>query len=398
MNPLEVEPTEAQARLLEVIYRGRRLAGGPRYYPAGYKQPQEVGREPDAWPIFQYVEGVLYQEHGLDASSLILGAPSVRLGNVVSRYGWIQVARGPGLAEEKVRLTIAGLSKVPDAAAEVQVFIDTLAFLVERERRFVPDPSQVVQVEVWSGEIKDWLNERWELQIDDQLEAIPDLLAHEPATWHCQVRAEEARGWRVILAPFIRPYAGVSTAADYLERLFGVISPPATSPAPLHRSSLSLPEALDYLNAVWRANVGNGEPLFRISRAEAAAKLALDCSIVDEFESRLSAVAGILAQLRLPRETGDKKLIDLRKFLGQILSDDSATRAQDAVNVLRDVVALRVWRQHPGTEEVAADAARRLGVALPSESWGATWDHIRERAVSALSAIREEIERLPPLD
>lgn len=71
---------------------------------------------------------------------------------------------------------------------------------------------------------------------------------------------------------------------------------------------------------------------------------------------------------------------------------------QDAVNVLRDVVALRVWRQHPGTEKVGADAARRLGVALPSDSWQATWQHIRELVVSALSAIREEIEQLPQLE
>lgn len=166
----------------------------------------------------------------------------------------------------------------------------------------------------------------------------------------------------------------------------------------LHPSSLSLPEAIDYLNAVSRGAAGAAKRWSGSPRAEAAAKLALDCSTVDEFESRLSAIAGILAQLRLPQETGGKKLIDVRKFLGQVLSDDAATRAQDAINVLRDIVALRGWRQHPGTEEVAATAARHLGIALPSESWGATWDRIRELAVSALSVIREEIVQIPPLD
>jgi hypothetical protein len=214
----------------------------------------------------------------------------------------------------------------------------------------------------------------------------------------CQVTPTENGPWSASLSPFLRSYAGVASPLEYVDRLVETIWLPPQPSLPLHPSSLSLPEAIDYLNAVWRASVGNGKALIRISRAEAAAKLALDCATVDELESRLSAFAGILAQLRLPQETGDKKLIDLRKFLGQTLSDGSATRAHDAVNVLRDVVALRVWRQHPGTEEVGADAARRLGVALPSESWGATWDHIRELAVSALSAIREEIEQLPPLD
>lgn len=66
------------------------------------------------------------------------------------------------------------------------------------------------------------------------------------------------------------------------------------------------------------------------------------------------------------------------------------------MNVLRDIVALRVWRQHPGTDEAGNAAARRLGLAFPSADWGATWDGIRERAVAALSAIREEIEQAPP--
>lgn len=323
MNPLAVEPTEAQARLLDVVYRGRRLAGGPRYYPVGYRQPQEVGREPNAWPIFQYVEAVLYREHGLDARSLMLDAPSVPLGNGVSRYGWMQVDRGRGLqSDQQVRLSIAGLSKVQDAAAEVQLFIETLAFLVERERRFMPRPSELVQVEVWSGEIKDRLKAQWELQVDDQLDAIPDPLSHEPATWHCQVHAEETGGWRAALSPFVRPYAGVVTAADYVERVFDVIRPPIASPVPMHRSALSLPEALDYLNAVWRADVGRGAALFRLSRAEAVAKLALDCATVEELESRLSAFAGILGQLRLPGEAGDKKLLDLRAFLSRLLHHD----------------------------------------------------------------------------
>ena len=139
-------------------------------------------------------------------------------------------------------------------------------------------------------------------------------------------------------------------------------------------------------------NVGSGEALFRISRAEAAAKLALDCGSVDELESRLSAFAGILGEIRLPGCEGNQKLVDLRDRLDQLLDRDSSARANAAVDDLRAVVALRVWRQHPGTDKAGRQAAQRLGVTLPSEDWSGTWGRLISRSVEALSAIREEIE------
>ena len=360
--------------------------------------PHRVGREPDAWPIFQYVEAILHREHGLDARAVISEAPSIRFGAGQGRYGWVQADRPGALQpEDKVRLTVAGMSQVTEAAAEVEAFIETLALLVERERRFAPHPTEVQTVEVWSGEIRQRLEHRWVIGDDDNLTAFVELLRHEPSTWHCQVAPTENGPWSARLSPFLRAYAGVTSPVEYAGRLVETLALPFQPQLPLHRSSLSLPEAIDYLNAVWRGSVGNGTALFRISRAEAAAKLALDCATVDELESRLSAFAGILGQLRLPPETGDNKLVDLREFLRRTLSDDATTRAQDAVDVLRDIVALRVWRQHPGTDAVGSKAARRLGIAFPSESWGATWDQIRELAVSALSAIREEIEQLSPV-
>jgi hypothetical protein len=222
-------------------------------------------------------------------------------------------------------------------------------------------------------------------------------MAAEPATWHCQTFDDENGAWRASLSPFLRRYAGVATAAEYVQRVADMSVPAVVPSGPMHPSPLSLPEAIDYLNAVWRASLGDGDALIRISRAEAAAKLALDCATVDELESRLSAIAGILGQIRLPRQAGDRKLVELRALLGQALKADAATRAQDAVNVLRDIVALRVWRQHPGTDQIGTAAADRLGIAFPSEDWSATWDQVRERAVSALSAIREEIDQLPVL-
>lgn len=397
MNPLTKKPTEAQSRLLEVVYKGRELAGGPCFHPIELSQvPHRVGRQPDAWPIFQYVEAVLHRDHELDARSIMAEAPSVRFGAGHGRYGWVQVDRpSAGLQpDEKVRLTVAGMSHVADAAAEVDAFIETLGMLVDRERQFVPFPTQVQTVDVGSGELRKHLEQRWVIGDDDNLTAVREVLGREPSTWHCQVAPTDGGPWVAKLSPFLRAYLGVTTAVEYLDRLVETIGHAAPLSLPLYPSSLSLPEALDYLNAVWRLKLGNGKALFQISRAEAAAKLVLDCASVDEFESRLSAFASILGQIRLPESEGHQKLVDLRDRLDQLLRGDSGVRAHAAVDDLRAVVALRVWRQHPGTDKAAQQAAQRLGVALPSDDWNGTWHQLRARSVEALSTIREEIETI----
>jgi hypothetical protein len=397
VNPLAAKPNEAQTRLLEVVYEGRRNAEGPQFQPIAESHlPHPVGRGVDAWPIFQYVERVLSRQDELEARELIAEAPSIPLGTGSGRYGWLHADRSsmalqPG---DKVRLTIAGMAQVPAAAAEVDAFLEMLALLVERERGLAAHPTEVQEAEVWSGDIRKRIEQRWVIGDDDNLTAFTQLISHEPLIWLCQVTATESGAWHVKPSPFIRQFAGVTSAAEYVDRLVDAVGLRVEPPAPLYPSSLSLPEAIDYLNAVWRLTVGSGEALFRISRAEAAAKLALECASVDELESRLSAFAGILSQIRLPGQQGDKKLVDLRDFLQLRLDRDSSERTTVAVDDLRAVVALRVWRQHPGAavDKAARDASQRLGFALPSDDWGGAWQHLRMRSVSALSAIREEIE------
>jgi hypothetical protein len=397
VNPLAAKPNEAQARLLEVVYDGRHKAGGPNFQPIERKRMGNViGREADAWPIFQYVERVLFRQHHLEARELIAEAPSIGLRTGSGRYGWLHTDRSIMAVqpEDKVRLTIAGMAQVPDASAEVDAFLRMLALLVEREQGLAAHPTEVQEAEVWSGDIRKRIEQRWDIGDDDRLTAFTQLMSHEPLIWLCQVTWAESGAWHVKPSPFIRRFAGVTNADDYVDRLVDAIGVRTALAAPLYPSSLSLPEAIDYLNAVWRLTAGNSEALFRISRAEAAAKLALDCASVDELESRLSAFAGIMSQIRLPGQDGDRKLVHLRDFLEQRLDRQSSDRTTTAVDDLRAVVALRAWRQHPGSgvDKTARDAAQRLGIALPSEDWGDAWRHLRMRSVIALSAIREEIE------
>jgi hypothetical protein len=375
VNRLLAEPTDQQARLLDVVYGGREQSG--------------------EWPIFQYVEAVLYRDHGgLDARTVLLECPDIRFGMGSGRYGWVDAQarsiEGVG-AGHTLRLTVAGMVRLPRARDRVDLFLDALAYLVKRERSFKPSPTTVQTVNVSATELQAGLAPSRRLS-PEGLMLIGDLLPSEPATWHSQVEAAGSDSWIATLSPFIRDFAGVSSPTEYVDRVARVLAPSSPARAPLYPSSLSLPEAIDYLNAVWRLHAG--KPLFTIARAEAAAKLALDCATADEFDARLSAFCGILDHLRLPSSEDNKKLVDLRTYLGQQLAGEAVTRGETAVDDLRAFFGLRAWRQHPGADQRGRQAMQRLEVELPTPDWEGVWRHLQARAVAALSALREEVETL----
>jgi hypothetical protein len=376
-HPLLNDPTEEQANLLEVVRYGFSLTDG-------------------VWPNFQYVEAILYNEHGLDATSLLLSCPRQSINGGLGGYGWLRIdGQSWSIPQpaDKVELTIAGMRLLPADAQKVETFLAVLSCLVARERPFRPSPTEVEVLQVDSAEISAEFVGRYHHPQGvnpARMRLIGELLKSEPSTWHCNVQPSEA-GWVATLTPFLRRYADVTDSADYVSRLIEQIAPPPAAPQVFYPSGLALPEAIDYLNAIWR-NHADG-PLLRIARAESAAKLALECAGADEFEARLSALCSILDHVALP-ESPDSKLIDLRNYLIERLDAESSDRTNNAIDDLRAIFDLRAWRQHPGTEARLRKGMRRLGVELPSADWGATWNTVQARCVAALHAIREEVEGL----
>ena len=144
--------------------------------------------------------------------------------------------------------------------------------------------------------------ESWILEAGE-LDSILDLLQHEPATWRCRVHSSEGPGtWSLELSPFLHDYADIRTGDEYVERLVQRLLPASPAAAPMCPSALGLPEAIDYLNALWRLHAGR--PLFTVSRIESAAKLALPCSTSDEFDSRLTSFCAVLDNLNIPGAAG----------------------------------------------------------------------------------------------
>jgi hypothetical protein len=396
MHPLLADPTDEQACLLQVIYEGRQQAGWPNYKRVHRQGVERVGK-PSLWPTFQYVESELYRHQKLDARTVLATCPHAP--GAGGAYGWVwHGAPSPQVLqlESRLTLTVAGMTHVLDASDEVDVFIDMLSLMVARERAFVPLAATVEEVTLSAGEVRAILEQvanEWSLD-EVALDALRDALDREPATWHTHTTSSTAeQRWVLVLSPFLRDYADVTTPQEYLERMVDVSASAEPEPEPLYPSALSLPEAIDYLNAVWRLHARR--PLMRIGRAEAAAKLVLECASVEEFESRVSSLCSILDSLDVPEGDGHK-LIDLAAYLQAQLPAESSARAGEAIDDLRALLDIRVWRQHTGTDERAARGMRRLGISLPVYDWGDAWLRVQARAVAALSVLREEVERLDP--
>lgn len=380
MNPLLAELAADQSRLLEVIFDGYRESDGT------------------AWPVFQYVDRRL-RDDNLDARSVALTCPTIHFGGL-GHYGWLLSVDTNQLQsiqpEHRLGLTVAGLTRLPSGQAEVQRFLAALDVLVARERSFTPSAREVQHVEVRSAELLPDFRGGQSLR-ESVLARLPELLKYEPATWHCQHHpGENPSDWTLTLGSQLRWYEGIQGGEGYVGRLVQVLQPPQPQPLELYASSLSLPEAIDYLNAVWRLGPGNKQPLITIGRAEAAAKLALGCATADEFDSRLSGFCGMLAQVEVPETDGASggALNNLKAYLEPRVAPDSMARVSEAIDDLRAFAALRAWRQHPGADLRGADATARLGLTLPPADWGEAWRYLQARAVAALSALREEIEGL----
>jgi hypothetical protein len=370
MNPLFAEPTAEQARLLEVIWDTYAASG--------------------KWPIYQYVDATLDDAVSpIDAGEAVLSCPIVRSPMSRGGYSWVWVTGNPGYPTDadEIGLSVAGMNRIGKAKPAIDAFISALSALVGVARGFKPSPSKAQVAKVTSTELRSAM---FPLR-DAEFKRLGGVLSREPAHLGLTVsQLVETDEWTVTINSRMRPFREVKTADEYVERLALLISPPQPKPAPAFVSSLALPEAVDYLNAVWRLRAA--EPLIVLARAEAAAKLALECSTADEFETRLSALCTIFAHLRVPEKAGESSLLDLKAHMATQLSAEALSRVDEAIDDLRALFSLRAWRQHAGAHEKGLAAMQRLGIRLPADDWSAAWRELQARTVTALNALREECE------
>lgn len=169
---------------------------------------------------------------------------------------------------------------------------------------------------------------------------------------------------------------------------------------------LSLPEALDFLDAVWRLAHGGSEHLLGQMATTHAAGLALPAANRDDFKSRVNDLTDTLDNLKVPATPPadgssapprEATLGRLKAYLEAKIGPDEAAvaRIAQAVDTLKRINDVRNSLQHSRAAPKLPAAFAALGIDYPPD-WPVAWDSIRARAVEALIALRDEVRRQWP--
>ncbi len=171
----------------------------------------------------------------------------------------------------------------------------------------------------------------------------------------------------------------------------------------VHLSPLTLPEALGYLDAVWRDAVREG-PLLA-GNTLAGSLLAMPCRDAADFREKVKGlVDGAFDALRVPggrpRAPAAARLAELREFLERWASSregasDDLRSVKDAISVLEKVNTIRSNLEHsdPHSRGAFEEAKRALGIRLPAGSYREEWDRLVASVVEALRVVREFLRK-----
>jgi hypothetical protein len=344
----------------------------------GYTQASET------WPCWQWVSHQLWAED-LDAERILQRLPTWEYG-----YRPVRISSGTKIpkAADLVPLSIHGMfhAREPGTKSLLTAFLVALKMAIDHQRRFKPSPRRLIELKIAGTDVTKAVNTRAGTDLSTQ--QLFDLLRGEPATWLGVNQQGNEWSWD-LTEMRLAPFAGVKTAQDYLAQLEELVGLPDVIGEPESLPPMALPEAFDHLDLAWR--LASGDRLVQVPRVAMVAKLTQPAASAEEFESRCSAVADLLNSLNLPNTGGT--LHNLKIRLSEMLGDE-AGRAQDAVDILRWVVALRVGQQHRGADARAQQAKVALGLSRLADDWQLAWNHLRTVIVRALATIREEVSTL----
>lgn len=168
-------------------------------------------------------------------------------------------------------------------------------------------------------------------------------------------------------------------------------------------STEALPEAFDFLASVW-LNITD-QHLFEVRRVSPASELGAPVTTRADFSSRMSAFGDVLKAIRVDDSlldpasakglAKDASLGRLKQAVQKLLVPPDLDRAIAALDVLQDIVRIRVALQHHDAKPDLPTSFARLGIGHPVE-WMVAWELVRQRAVTALRDLRQALESLAP--
>jgi hypothetical protein len=211
-------------------------------------------------------------------------------------------------------------------------------------------------------------------------------LQGQPTTW----------SWIVTSMPLVG-VEHIISIEDYL--LWVEAQQPQPTTASQTTDPADLIDAIDYLSAVWQ--VVTRKPLLQVRRLEPATRLLDPVASQQDFQSACSALSDNIDAIRANPKTkppaGETwgRLIELGHHLAELLTEDldAAARTWQAVETLRDVVAVRRGQQHSHAADRGVTAEARLGL-MPSATPADRWNIVCAAVMESLRAIRDELGRL----
>lgn len=140
------------------------------------------------WPVWQYVDLTLEDEHGLDAGTVLASLPEAGDKSPTSLgYGliWRMDSYRQPNPDDRVALTVAGLRFLPQAETVTGAFAAVVGYMASQQAQLVPSPEEVVTATVTSAQLAERLREAGYLAEDGSQDAgmlarIRALLEHEP--------------------------------------------------------------------------------------------------------------------------------------------------------------------------------------------------------------------------
>jgi hypothetical protein len=352
------------------------------------------------WPFWAYLD------HKLDAKELVaeevLASLPIAggLGGGQMRYGLTRNQDNHRLPNDgtPLELTVAGLWHLGSASAPLLgAFMDTLRFLVERQRSIIPSPTELVEARVMSQEVGHWLADSESGRLPDPvvdvfLRKVGQLLEHEPYLWRGFMRPDlESDRWELRIPVSIRGFRDVRTVEEYIDRVEQLVTPPEPPSQPLSAAPLDIPYAVSFTDAVWESRTGF--PLFARPDPASIARLTQSCDNEGTFNSLMSALADVLSQVAKPRSGKAPRtgaLEDVRKYLSHELDPAAAARCSAAISTLIKLRTIRHGIEHGDARAKAVAAYAELGLSFPVASWPAAWAQVSALTCGALDVLREE--------
>ncbi len=348
------------------------------------------------WPVWQYTDLTL-DAAGIDAEAVLASLPAVGTqGGSSLHYGltWRTDMHLSPRPEARITLTIAGLRHLEEAGPLCGAFLTTIRYLVEQQRMLVPSPSRVVEATVKSPAIRDEIlsasiTGRSGPPVDALMGKLGDVLAKEPFLYNALNRPNSV-DWEVRVPAVLRQYRDVATIEEYVDRVTELVTP--TEPSSGTVSLPDIPNAVGYLDAVWKSRTGSH--LFVNLDPASIARLTQACLTEEDFNSLMSALADVLAQVVAPGSVTPpqrRALEAVRDYLASDMDPDVVGRVTEAVDTLILLRHIRVSTQHRDARHRAVNAFQKIGLPFPPPSWEFAWAHIATQASGALDAVREEV-------